>query len=136
MGFIFVSSPLFYALQLHKSAGEEFIQLFDLSVVPKNHSADDSHNDSDSLSSLIYRGRSDYALSLGTLLYRIAHRLSLSMVFCPCLIVIFSYLFCHQPSLIILCLQSSNNRARCASFFQKCLSFLDDPDHLVGFEFN
>lgn len=93
------------AYWLHKSAGEDFIQLFDLSVIPKNHSADNCHDDSDSMPPLIYRGRSDYVLSLGTLLYRIAHRLSLSM--------------------------SSKNRARCASFFQKCLSFLDEPDHLV-----
>lgn len=93
------------AYWLHKSAGEDFIQLFDLSVIPKNHSPDNSHDGSGSLPSLIYRGRSDSVLSLGTLLYRIAHRLSLSM--------------------------SSSNRARCASFFQKCLSFLDEPDHLV-----
>ncbi|KAH6759395.1 erythroid differentiation factor-like protein [Perilla frutescens var. frutescens] len=93
------------AYWLHKSAGEDFIQLFDLSVIPKNHSADKCHDGSGSLPSLIYRGRSDSVLSLGTLLYRIAHRLSLSM--------------------------SSSNRARCASFFQKCLSFLDEPDHLV-----
>ncbi|GFP81364.1 calcium-dependent protein kinase 6 [Phtheirospermum japonicum] len=93
------------AYWLYKSAGEDDIQLFDLSVIPKNHTADNSHDSSGSLPSLIYRGRSDSILSLGTLLYRIAHRLSLSM--------------------------SSNNRARCAKFFQKCLSFLDEPDHLV-----
>ncbi|KAL3641405.1 hypothetical protein CASFOL_016373 [Castilleja foliolosa] len=93
------------AYWLYKSAGEDDIQLFDLSVIPKNHTADNSHDRSGSLPSLIYRGRSDSILSLGTLLYRIAHRLSLSM--------------------------SSNNRARCAKFFQKCLSFLDEPDHLV-----
>ncbi|KAL6515654.1 hypothetical protein OROHE_018688 [Orobanche hederae] len=93
------------AYWLYKSAGEDDIQLFDLSVIPKNHTADSSHDISGSLPSLIYRGRSDSILSLGTLLYRIAHRLSLSM--------------------------SSNNRARCAGFFQKCLGFLDEPDHLV-----
>ncbi|XP_057793421.1 uncharacterized protein LOC131010041 [Salvia miltiorrhiza] len=93
------------AYWLYKSAGEDVIQLFDLSVIPKNHSADNCHDGTGSLPSLIYGRRSDSVLSLGTLLYRIAHRLSLSM--------------------------SSNNRARCASFFQKCLSFLDEPDHLV-----
>ncbi|KAK6116641.1 hypothetical protein DH2020_049640 [Rehmannia glutinosa] len=93
------------AYWLYKSAGDDDIQLFDLSVIPKSHTADSSHDSSGSLPSLIYRGRSDSVLSLGILLYRIAHRLSLSM--------------------------SSNDRARCASFFQKCLSFLDEPDHLV-----
>ncbi|KAL1533796.1 hypothetical protein AAHA92_33634 [Salvia divinorum] len=93
------------AYWLYKSAGEDVVQLFDLSVIPKNHSADNCHDATGPLPSLIYGRRSDSVLSLGTLLYRIAHRLSLSM--------------------------SSNNRARCASFFQKCLSFLDEPDHLV-----
>ncbi|KAG8378408.1 hypothetical protein BUALT_Bualt08G0134300 [Buddleja alternifolia] len=93
------------AYWLYKSAGEDVIQLFDLSVIPKTHTADSRHDSSGSLPSLIYRGRSDSILSLGTLLYRIAHRLSLSL--------------------------SPNNRARCARFFQKCLSFLDEPDHLV-----
>ncbi|KAI3464395.1 hypothetical protein Pfo_021058 [Paulownia fortunei] len=93
------------AYWLYKSAGEDVIQLFDLSVIPKKHTADSCHDSSGSLPSLIYRGRSDSMLCLGTLLYRIAHRLSLSM--------------------------SSNNRARCARFFQKCLNFLDEPDHLV-----
>ncbi|PIN01718.1 hypothetical protein CDL12_25775 [Handroanthus impetiginosus] len=93
------------AYWLYKSAGEDVIQLFDLSVIPKNHTADSCHDTSGSLPSLIYRGRNDSILSLGTLLYRIAHRLSLSV--------------------------SPNNRARCAGFFQKCLNFLDEPDHLV-----
>jgi hypothetical protein len=93
------------AYWLYKSAGEDVIQLFDLSVIPKSHSSDDCTDSSDSLPSLVHRGRSDSLLSLGTLLYRIAHRLSLSM--------------------------SPNNRARCASFFKKCLDFLDEPEHLI-----
>ncbi|XP_075496954.1 uncharacterized protein LOC142533907 isoform X1 [Primulina tabacum] len=91
---------------LCKSAGEDVIQLFDLSVLPQTHGADRCHDSAGSLPSLLYRGRSDSILSLGTLLYRIAHRLSLSM-------------------------QSPDNRARCYSFFKKCLSFLDEPNHLV-----
>lgn len=67
-------------LQLYKGAGEDDIQLFDLSVIPKNHSSDECHDHSSSLPTLISRGRSDAVFSLGTLLYRIAHRLSLSMV--------------------------------------------------------
>ncbi|KAL8485977.1 hypothetical protein ACS0TY_028038 [Phlomoides rotata] len=93
------------AYWLYRSAGDDMIQLFDLSVIPKSHTADSCKDNSGSLPSLIYRGRSDSILSLGTVLYRIAHRLSLTM--------------------------SSNNRERCASFFQKCLSLLDEPDHLV-----
>ncbi|KAL3830291.1 hypothetical protein ACJIZ3_019093 [Penstemon smallii] len=93
------------AYWLYRSAGEDVIQLFDLSVIPKNHATDSCHDSSSSLPSFIYRGRSDSILSLGTLLYRIAHRLSLSL--------------------------SSNNRARCARFFKECLTFLDEPDHLV-----
>lgn len=94
------------AYWLYKSAGEDVMQLFDLSVLPKKHASNDCHDSSISLPSLINRGRSDSLLSLGTLLYRIAHRLSLSM---------------HSP----------NSRARCARFFKKCLDFLDEPDHLV-----
>lgn len=69
-----------YILQLYKSAGEDVIQLFDLSVIPSSSDCNDcpSH-----LPSIIHRGRTDSLLSLGTLLYRIAHRLSLSMVWSP-----------------------------------------------------
>ncbi|KAL1362826.1 hypothetical protein HN51_011040 [Arachis hypogaea] len=93
------------AYWLYKGAGEDDIQLFDLSVIPKNHSSNDCDDASSSLPSLINRGRSDAVYSLGTLLYRIAHRLSLSM--------------------------AAKNRARCVSFFRKCLEFLDDSDHLA-----
>lgn len=70
------------------------MQLFDLSVIPKTHAADNCHDGSGSLPSLIYRGRSDSFLSLGTLLYRIAHRLSLSMVLCEFLVVLCSAIHC------------------------------------------
>lgn len=93
------------AYWLYKSAGEDAIQLFDLSVIPQNRPAGDTDDNSSSVPSLINRGRSDPLLSLGTILYRIAHRLSLSM--------------------------SPENKSRCASFFRKCLDFLDEPDHLV-----
>ncbi|KAG9144705.1 hypothetical protein Leryth_021651 [Lithospermum erythrorhizon] len=93
------------AYWLHKSAGDENIQLFDLSVVPKNHHSDNSADSFSSLPALTHRGRSDSLLSLGTLLYRTAHRLSLSL--------------------------SPDNRVRCARFFRKCLEFLDERDHLV-----
>lgn len=93
------------AYWLYKSAGEDMIQLFDLCVIPKTHSSNDCDDGTSSLPSLMHRGRSDSLFSLGTLLYRIAHRLSLSM--------------------------APNNRAKCARFFQQCLEFLDDPDHLV-----
>ncbi|KAB5512602.1 hypothetical protein DKX38_029630 [Salix brachista] len=93
------------AYWLYKSAGEDMIQLFDLCVIPKTRSSSDCDDCTGSLPSLMHRGRSDSLFSLGTLLYRIAHRLSLSM--------------------------APNNRAKCARFFQQCLEFLDDPDHLV-----
>ncbi|CAK7323550.1 unnamed protein product [Dovyalis caffra] len=93
------------AYWLYKSAGEDMIQLFDLSVIPKTHSSSDCDDDTSSLPSLMHRGRSDSLFSLGTLLYRIAHRLSLSM--------------------------APNNKSKCARFFQQCLEFLDEPDHLV-----
>ncbi|KDO83903.1 hypothetical protein CISIN_1g000487mg [Citrus sinensis] len=92
------------AYWLYKSAGEDVIRLFDLSVIPKNHSSS-ACDDSTSSLPQIHRGRSDSLFSLGTLLYRIAHRLSLSM--------------------------ASDNRAKCARFIKKCLDFLDEPDHLV-----
>lgn len=93
------------AYWLYKSSGEDVIQLFDLSIIPKNHASDSSGGCSSSLPSLIHRGRADSLLSLGTLLYRIAHRLSLSV--------------------------APNSRTRCAKFFRKCLELLDEPDHLV-----
>ncbi|XP_047341458.1 uncharacterized protein LOC124945125 [Impatiens glandulifera] len=93
------------AYWLYKSSGEDAIQLFDLSVITNNCSTGEHNGSADSLPSMLHRGRNDSLLSLGTLLYRIAHRLSLSM--------------------------SPNNRTRCAMFFRKCLDFLDEPDHLV-----
>ncbi|KAK7393010.1 hypothetical protein VNO78_21460 [Psophocarpus tetragonolobus] len=93
------------AYWLYKGAGEDDIQLFDLSVIPKHRSSEDSDDASRSLPSSISRGRNDAVYSLGTLLYRIAHKLSLSM--------------------------AATNRARCVRFFRKCLEFLDDSDHLA-----
>lgn len=78
------SSPMILCpnllLQLYKGAGEDVIQLFDLSVIPKNHSTDDQEKSCTSLPSLMKKGRRDSLFSLGILLYRIAHRLSLSKV--------------------------------------------------------
>ncbi|RAL54288.1 hypothetical protein DM860_001416 [Cuscuta australis] len=93
------------AYWLYKSAGEDAVQLFDLSVIPNDHPSDDYDDSSSSLPSLIHKGRSSSLLSLGTLLYRIAHRLSLSM--------------------------SSKNWARCKRLLEKCIDFLEDPDHQV-----
>ncbi|KAF6143426.1 hypothetical protein GIB67_029595 [Kingdonia uniflora] len=53
----------------------------------------------------MHKGRRDSLFSLGILLYRLAHRLSLSMA----------------PS----------SRAKCGRFFKKCLDFLDEQDCLV-----
>ncbi|KAF8025095.1 hypothetical protein BT93_F2061 [Corymbia citriodora subsp. variegata] len=92
------------AYWLYKGAGEDVIQLFDLAVIPKNHSSDNSDDSSSSLPSPMHRGRSDSLFSLGTLLYRIAHRLSLS---------------------------TPKDKAKCASFIRKCLELLDEPDQLV-----
>ncbi|URE11040.1 hypothetical protein MUK42_24487 [Musa troglodytarum] len=93
------------AYWLYKGAGEDVIQLFDLSVIPKKHSADDHDESCSSLSSLMDKGRRDSLFSLGTLLYRVAHRLSLS--------------------------KAPDNRVKCAKFFKKCLEFLSEQDHLV-----
>ncbi|KAL6269596.1 hypothetical protein ACE6H2_026507 [Prunus campanulata] len=93
------------AYWLYKSAGEDVIQLFDLSVIPKSRSSNDCDDSPSSLPSVLHQGRSDSLYSLGTLLYRSAHRLSLSV--------------------------APNNMAKCARFFQKCLELLDEPDHLV-----
>ncbi|KAJ8760639.1 hypothetical protein K2173_015306 [Erythroxylum novogranatense] len=93
------------AYWLYKSAGDDVIQLFDLSVIPKTHDSNECEDSSITQPSLRHGARSDSFFSLGTLLYRIAHKLSLSM--------------------------APNNREKCASFFRKCLEFLDEPDHLV-----
>ncbi|CAI9266684.1 unnamed protein product [Lactuca saligna] len=67
------------AYWLYKNAGEDNIQLFDLSVIPKSHATNNCDDDPTFIPSLINRGRSDSLLSLGALLYRVAHRLSLSV---------------------------------------------------------
>ncbi|PWA87447.1 hypothetical protein CTI12_AA131020 [Artemisia annua] len=61
------------AYWLYKNAGEDNIQLFDLSVVPKSHATNSCDDDYTFRPSLINRGRSDSLLSLGTLLYRSPH---------------------------------------------------------------
>ncbi|KAK8958558.1 hypothetical protein KSP40_PGU022057 [Platanthera guangdongensis] len=93
------------AYWLYKGSGEDVIQLFDLSALPKNHTDGDHDKSPSSLSSLMQKGRRDIMFSLGTLLYRVAHRLSLSKV----------------PS----------NLIKCANFFKKCLDFLHEQDHMV-----
>ncbi|ESQ38918.1 hypothetical protein EUTSA_v10001809mg [Eutrema salsugineum] len=93
------------AYWLYKSADEDVIQLFDLTIISKSHSSSDHNNSASPLPSLIHSGRSDSLFSLGNLLYRVGHRLSLSVV--------------------------PNDRAKCARFLRNCLNFLDEPDHLV-----
>ncbi|KAF9589353.1 hypothetical protein IFM89_022962, partial [Coptis chinensis] len=93
------------AYWLYKNAGEDVIQLFDLSVIPKSHSSEDHDGSSSPLPSLMHRGRRDSLFSLGTLLFRLAHRLSLSLV--------------------------PNSKAKCARLFKKCVVFLDEQEHLV-----
>ncbi|KAJ4810857.1 Erythroid differentiation-related factor 1 [Rhynchospora pubera] len=92
------------AYWLYKGAGEDVIQLFDLSTMPTNRSSED-HSTCPSLPSLINKGRRETLFSLGTLLYRVAHRLSLS--------------------------KARENSVKCARFFKKCLDFLSEQDHLV-----
>jgi len=93
------------AYWLYKGAEEDVIQLYDLSILPEKHTAGDHRSPCGPMSSFINKGRKESLLSLGTLLYRVAHRMSLSKV----------------PS----------NKARCAQFFRKCLDFLSEQDHLV-----
>ncbi|KAL9256776.1 Erythroid differentiation-related factor 1-like protein [Drosera capensis] len=93
------------AYWLYKCAGEDVIQLFDISVIPASHQSDNYDNCASSLPSFIYRGRADALSSLGKLLYRVAHRLALSM--------------------------APGRRARCSDFFRKCFELLEEPDHMV-----
>lgn len=119
-------------MQLYKGAGEDGIQLFDLSLIPKNHSPSDFDDSSNSLPSMLYRGRCDSLFSFGTLLYRIAHRLSLSMVRkIYASISCFCILEMVWLQLYFSLLQNPSNKVKCARFFKKCLDFLDEPDHLV-----
>ncbi|KAJ4917780.1 hypothetical protein Rs2_03330 [Raphanus sativus] len=90
---------------LYKSAGEDVIQLFDLSIISNSQSPGDENDSASTLPSMIHSGRSDSLFSLGNLLYRVGHRLSLSVV--------------------------PNDRTKCARFLRKCLNFLDEPDHMV-----
>ncbi|GLJ16307.1 hypothetical protein SUGI_0275050 [Cryptomeria japonica] len=90
---------------LYKNAGEDLIQLFDLSVLSKSCSSDKDGKSCSSLPSSKNRGIRDYSLPLGILLYRVAHRLSLSEV--------------------------PNDRSRCAKLFKKCLEFLNEQEHLM-----
>lgn len=93
------------AYWLYKGAEEDVIQLYDLSILPEKHTAGDHRSPCGPMPSFLNKGRKESLFSLGTLLYRVAHRMSLSKV----------------PS----------NRAKCAKFFRKCLDFLSEQDHLV-----
>ncbi|KAM3352941.1 hypothetical protein ACQJBY_024240 [Aegilops geniculata] len=93
------------AYWLYKGAEEDVVQLYDLSILPEKRTAGDHISTCSPVSSLMNKGRRESLFSLGTLLYRVAHRMSLSKV----------------PS----------NRAKCAKFFRKCLDFLSKQDHLV-----
>lgn len=90
---------------LYKNAGEDLMQLFDLSVLSKSCSSDKDEKSCSPLPSSKNRRKADYSLPLGILLYRLAHRLSLSKV--------------------------PNDRSKCAKLFMKCLEFLNEQEHLV-----
>ncbi|CAA6660462.1 unnamed protein product [Spirodela intermedia] len=89
---------------LYRNAGDEVLQLFNLSVVPENHSPT-AHDSGSPLSSLMHEWRRNSLFSLGTVLCRIGHRLSLSKL--------------------------ADNKAKCAKFFKKCLDIMCEQHHLV-----
>lgn len=130
-----------FTFQLYKDAGDDVIQLFDLSVIPEGHSTDDHDKGCSSFQSLMHKGRRESLFSLGTLLYRVAHRLSLSKVIWICYVCnLFSFVIpqIYNISLsylefnaLMFLLQAPDNRAKCAKFFKKCLDFLREHDHLV-----
>ncbi|OEL37739.1 Erythroid differentiation-related factor 1 [Dichanthelium oligosanthes] len=93
------------AYWLYKGAEEDVIQLYNLSILPEKHTAGDHRSPCGPMPSFINKGRKESLFSLGTLLYRVAHRMSLSKV--------------------------PGNKAKCAQFFRKCLDFLSEQDHLV-----
>lgn len=73
--------------QLYKGAEEDVIQLYDMSILPQKHTAGDHRSTCGPMSSLMNKGRKESLFSLGTLLYRVAHRMSLSKVLGNCLLL-------------------------------------------------
>lgn len=76
--------------QLFKNAGEDLMQLFDLSVISKTcNTCEDKEDKNGTLPSSRNRDNGHYSLPLAMLLYRLANRLSHSQVFillcCACL---------------------------------------------------
>jgi hypothetical protein len=72
---------------LFKNAGEDLIQLFDLSLISKTCSTCEDKEDKScgTLPSSRNHGNGQYSLPLAMLLYRLANRLSRSQVCSPCL---------------------------------------------------
>jgi hypothetical protein len=130
---VIYTEPLVF--QLYKGAEEDVIQLYDLSILPEKHTAGDHRSPCGPMSSFMKKGRKESLFSLGKLLYRVAHRMSLSKVLesyllyfaCFLLIKQFFFTFC------IYAFQVPSNKAKCAQFFRKCLDFLTEQDHLVFF---
>eukprot|EP00250_Pteridium_aquilinum_P035430 c9400_g1_i1 orf=185-4822(+) len=90
---------------LFKNSGEDLVQLFDLSVISSNSTTTAKKDvKKESLPSSWSRGKGSCSLPLGILLYRLAHRLSLS--------------------------QDPSDRCKCANFFKKCLELLGEQEHL------
>lgn len=126
--------------QLYKGAEEDVVQLYDLSILPEKRTAGDHISACSPVSSLMNKGRRESLFSLGTLLYRVAHRMSLSKVPGNChsyfAYVQFFFLKMYLCTALLIvkgliCLQVPSNRAKCAKFFRKCLDFLSKQDHLV-----
>ncbi|XP_024397701.1 uncharacterized protein [Physcomitrium patens] len=92
---------------LFKNAGEDLMQLFDLSVISKarNTCGDTQDQKRGMLPPSRNRGNGHYSLPLAMLLYRLANRLSRS--------------------------QDPADRMKCAKIFGKCLEYMDEQEHLV-----
>ena len=83
-----------------------------------------------SLSSVMLKRRRNSLFSLGTTLYRVGHRLSLSKVLIsekPMSLL----LSLHVIILYRFFLQLVDNKAKCAMFFKQCLAVLREQDNLV-----
>lgn len=109
---VIYTEPLVF--QLYKGAEEDVIQLYDLSILPEKHTAGDHRSPCGPMSSFMKKGRKESLFSLGKLLYRVAHRMSLSKVlesyllYFACFLLIKQF-FLRSVYMLFRCLVTKRN---------------------------
>lgn len=137
---VILVQPVLYpsdVLQLFKNAGEDHMHLFDLSAMSKScpTRSESDQSSCGTLPSVRKCSKGRYTLPLAMLLYRLAHSFAHSQVWLEQYFLHASCspqrTWCYSRGPNMFFIQNAADQGKCVNFFEKCLKFMDEQEHLV-----